>query len=107
MDLTSTVEQKVRVTLTPKTSSGNPATLDGTPIWEIVSGGATVQNISADGLSAEIVSEDTIGSSTWKVSADADLGAGVRTIEEGGTYTYTNAEAAALGATTEILPKNA
>lgn len=105
MDITSTVEQVVKVTIAPKTLSGNPATLDGKPEWSIPSGNATIRNISTDGLSAEIVSEDTIGSSTWKVTADADLGEGVRTIEEGGTYNYTNAEAAALGATTEVLPK--
>lgn len=94
--ITSTVEQKVPLTLDIKTEAGKPATVDGKPTWEITSGGATIEP-SEDGLSAFLVSEDTIGSSTWKVSADADLGAGVRTIEDGGTYNYTNAEAAALG----------
>lgn len=105
LDVTSTVEQKVPITLTPKTNAGKPAVLDGKPEWSITSGNATL-DVAEDGLSAFLVSEDTIGSSTWKVSADADLGAGVRTIEEGGTYTYTNAEAAAFGAVAgEAVPK--
>jgi hypothetical protein len=43
------------------------------------------------------VSEDTAGTSVIKVSADADLGAGIRPIEELINYTYSNPEAAALG----------
>lgn len=105
MNVTSTIEQKVKLTLAPKTDAGNPATLDGKPTWEILSGGATFENISEDGLTADLVSENTVGSSEYKVSADADLGAGVRTIEVIGTYTYTNAEASNLGLKSEVLPK--
>jgi hypothetical protein len=100
-DITCTVEQKVHVRLAPKTTAGNPATLDGKPTWEIISGNATIVP-DEDGLGAFLVSEDTIGTSTWKVSADADLGAGVRTIEDGGNFNYTNAEAAALGLTVDL-----
>jgi hypothetical protein len=105
LDITSTVEEKVHVRLSPVTAGGHPAVLDGTPTWEITSGNATIVP-DADGLGAFLVSEDTIGSSTWKVSADADLGDGIRTIEDGGTYTYTDAQAAALGLTAETaVPK--
>lgn len=105
LDITSTVEEKVHIKLAPVTSTGKPAILDGTPTWEITSGLATIVP-DADGLGAFVVSEDTIGSSTWKVTADADLGAGVLTIEEGGTYTYTDAQAAALGVTlSPAVPK--
>lgn len=100
LDITSTVEEKVHIKLNPTTAEGHPATLDGIPTWVITSGGATIVP-DTDGLGAFLVSEDTIGSSTWTVSADADLGQGVRTIQDGGTYTYTNAEAQALGVTAE------
>lgn len=97
MDITSTVEQKVHIQLAPKTAAGNPATLDGLPTWT-VDPPATVE-VDADGLGAFLISGDTVGSSNWSVSADGDLGSGVRTISEGGVYSYTDAEAAALGVT--------
>lgn len=96
LDITSTTEEKVYIKLNPVTSSGKPAVVDGLPVWEITSGSATIV-ADPDGLGAFIVSEDVIGSSVWKVTADADLGAGVKTIEEGGTYTYTDAQASNLG----------
>lgn len=106
MDITSTIEEKVHLRLTPKTAAGNPATLDGKPTWTITSGNATIEE-DEDGLGAFLVSEDTVGTSTYKVSADADLGEGVRTIEVEGSYNYTDAQASSLGLTAEpAVPKN-
>lgn len=105
LDITSTTEEKVHIKLNPTTALGKPAKLDGIPTWEITSGSAAVIP-DLDGLGAFLISGDTMGSSTWKVSADADLGEGVRTIEDGGVYSYTNAEAAALGLIAETaVPK--
>lgn len=100
MDLKSTVEQKQHVSIAPKTAAGKPATIDGLPTWEITEGGATLE-VDPDGLGAFVISEDVEGSSQWKVSADADLGEGVRTLEVGGTYTYGPAEANDLGVTAD------
>lgn len=99
LDITSTIEEKVHIKLAPKTATGKPATVDGIPVWK-VDAPATVE-VDADGLGAFLISGDTVGSSAWSVEADADLGEGVRTISEGGTYTYTDAQAAALGVTAE------
>lgn len=105
LDITSTIEEKVYIKLAPKTATGKPALLDGVPIWEITAGNATIVP-DADGLGAYIVSEDVIGFSEWSVTADADLGSGVVSIAEGGTYTYTDAQAAALGVTlSPAVPK--
>lgn len=105
LDVVSTTEEKVHIKIAPKTASGKPASLDGLAKWEITSGGATIVP-DEDGLGAFVVSEDTSGSSTWKVSGDADLGEGVVTIEDGGTYTYTNPQAAAFGASADpAVPK--
>ena len=93
-----TTTQKVKVTLSPTTESGNPATLDGVPEWTVESGDCTV-NPDEGGLSAYIVSGDGAGESIVKVTADADLGAGVRTIEDLVTVNVTSEEAAALGLT--------
>ena len=57
-------------------SRGNPAAVDGAPVWG--SSDDTVLSVvpAADGLSAEI---RTVGTGTARISgsADADLGAGV------------------------------
>jgi len=103
LDFVSDTDQKVPITLDPKTEGGHSATLDGAPVLSIVSGNATVQQATEEERAANpkfvgwVVSEDTAGSSEWKVTGDADLGAGVVPIEEGGTYTYSAAQAKNLG----------
>lgn len=82
LELTLTNEQKVNVTVTPKTQSGKPAKLDGKPTWEVTSGGATLA-VADDGLSADIISsDDDLSDSLVQISADADLGEGVETIAD-------------------------
>lgn len=96
MQITSTKEEKVYLKLSPVTAAGNPAAVDGIPVWETVSGDATLQ-VDEDGLGAFAVSGDTIGNSVIKVSVDGDLGEGVRTIEALIDYVVTDAGAAGLG----------
>ena len=72
MLVTITNEQKVEVTLAPVTEAGNAATVDGVPVWEVVSGDATLE-VAADGLSAFLVSGAADVTSQIKVTADADL----------------------------------
>jgi hypothetical protein len=98
LELAITSEEKIHVSLDPKTQSGKPATLDGTPTWEVISGNGTVV-ADENGLGAYLVSGDAVDTVVYRVSADADLGQGVRTIEDTITVTVTNAEAAALGLT--------
>jgi hypothetical protein len=93
-----TTTQKVKVTLAPTTESGNPATLDGEPQWTVESGDCTVEP-EEGGLSAYILAGGSAGESIVKVVADADLGAGVRHIEDLVTVNVTSEEAAALGLT--------
>lgn len=105
MDITSTIEEKVHLRLTPTTASGQPATVDGKPTWTIEEGNATLE-VDEDGLGAWLISADEVGESAYKVSADADLGEGVKNIEVIGKYTYTNAQAANLGLVAEpAVPK--
>lgn len=99
MQVTINNEQKFRVTLAPVTSSGKPALVEGEPGWSVESGDATVE-IEPGGMSAFIVSGN-LGNSVIKVSADADLGPGVRTLEDSIELTVTVAEAAALGLVVE------
>jgi hypothetical protein len=93
-----TNEQKVNVALTPKTDGGKPAKLDGAPAWSVVSGDSTLV-VAADGLSADLVSSDTPGDTTFLIDADADLGEGVENLQETITLTVSGANARNLGIT--------
>jgi len=90
--------QKVNVTLSPKTDSGKPAKLDGAPVWSVVSGDSTVVP-AADGLSADLISSDTPGDTTFLIDADADLGTGVEDLQETITLTVIGENAKNLGIT--------
>jgi len=102
LDLTLTTEQKQKVILAPTTAQGNPATLDGEPVWSVVSGAGTVQP-EPGGLSAFVLSSDAVDSipTVIQVDADADLGEGVTQIQDTINLVTTNAQAAALGLVTE------
>lgn len=67
-----TTEQKVLVTVTPKSASGNPAPVEGQPSWSVQQGDVIVEP-AADGLSATI-SAGLVGTSIVAINADADLG---------------------------------
>lgn len=96
MLITITNEQKVEVTLDPRTAAGNPATLDGTPTWTVTAGDATLE-VATDGLSAFLVSGAADVNSVIEVSADADLGEGVQTIVDTVDLAVVAASASALG----------
>lgn len=98
LELSITNEQKVKVTITPKTDAGKPAKLDGAPQWSVASGEAIVQP-SDDGLSADLVSSDNPGDSEILITADADLGSGVVTISDAITLHVLGASAKNLGLT--------
>lgn len=74
-----TNEEKVAPVIAPKTAAGNPATIDGTFALELVEGDVTFET-AEDGT--QYVVSGAEGTSKVKISADADLGEGVQTIEE-------------------------
>jgi len=102
--VTSNNEEKVVISLAPVTAAGNPAPLDGMPTWAVMSGDATLE-VSADGMSCTFISGVANVINEVSVTADADLGEGVRTISETIVYTVTPAEAATLGIASEVSPK--
>ena len=59
---------------------GNPASVDGAPVWSVSD--PTVLGIiaSADGFSADIIAIGPLGNSQVSVTADADLGSGVENV---------------------------
>lgn len=96
MLITITNEQKVQVTLQPLTAAGNPAILDGAPVWAVTEGDATLE-VAEDGLSAFLVSGAADVNSTIAVTADADLGEGVVALADTITLAVVAASASTLG----------
>ncbi len=72
--------QKVPLTCAFVDASGAPAVVDGIPTWSSSDPAiCEIINVSADGLSCE-ASSVAIGTAQVSVSADADMGAGVRAV---------------------------
>ena len=97
LNLAITNEEKINVTLNPVTAGGNPATVDGAPVWTVTEGDATLE-VAADGLSAYLIS-GAAGASTVTVTADADLGEGIVELSDVIALNVIPAGAAALGFT--------
>lgn len=111
LELACSNEGKRLVKLNPLTSTQKPATVDGIPVWSVVEGNGTVVP-SADGLSAFVVSQDTLDPdpalniTRYKVTADADKGAGVVEISDEVILHVLSAQATSLGLSAdEEVPK--
>lgn len=78
MAFTLTSSQKCTVSVAAVDAKGNPAQIDGAPVWTIESGADKLTLVpAADGLSAEVLAAGPVGDAQVKVTADADLGEGV------------------------------
>jgi len=88
-------EQKVNVVVKPVTLSGKPARVDGVPGWAVTNPSVASLQVAPDGLSADVFGVSP-GDATVMVSADADLGSGVREITGSLQVTVVEAEATAL-----------
>jgi len=75
-----TDEQKCSVSVAFKTDKGNPAPVDGVPVWASSNEATVVVTPAADGLSAELTTPGGLGVAQISVKADADLGAGTTEI---------------------------
>jgi hypothetical protein len=73
-------QQCVLGPVVPKSKGGNPAPIDGKPVWTVSDPTILTLTVTDDGLSATVVSTGKLGTSQVAVSADADLGEGVTTI---------------------------
>ena len=80
MALILTDEQKVQLTIQPVTAAGNPARVDGVPVWTVSDATVLTLEVAPDCLSAWATATGTLGASQVSVDADADLGEGVRDI---------------------------
>lgn len=98
VDVKLTTEQRVQVSVQPKTKAGKPADVDGDVAFTSDNPAVVIERI--DPKSAWINSPDSPGDSVIVVSADADLDAtGVQTIEDTVTIHVSNPLAESLGLT--------
>jgi hypothetical protein len=74
------ISDKVTLSIRLTDKFGNPASVDGAPVWSLINSELGILNVSEDGFSAVFVPVGTTGSCTVQVSCDADLGEGVKTI---------------------------
>lgn len=98
MLVTITNEEKVKMTLAPKTAAGNDAPVDGAPVWTVTSGDATVEP-AEDGLSCYLISGAANVNSTITVTADAKLGEEFQELTDTVDLAVVSAEASSLGLT--------
>lgn len=103
MDIINNQEQDVSVTLTPLTPKGKPGTVDGAPIYTVEAGDVTVEP-ATDGLSAKIITA-SLGPWIVKVTADVDMGAGIKPLVDVINGTTTPVETAALGLSASLVDK--
>ncbi len=90
-----TNSQQLTATIQPVDKKGQPAPIDGVPVW--ASSDETIITVvpSDDGLSAVVAAVGPLGDAKVAVSADADLGAGINTIF--GTLDVTITQGGAVG----------
>ena len=96
-DILITNEQEIDVTSTPHTASDRPATLDGPLRVSVLSGDSTFRQDASTPNMVTLVSSDTPGDTSFLVEGDADLGEGVRLIQDVVVLSVAGAEAEALG----------
>jgi hypothetical protein len=76
-----TTEEKVTgVTFSPTKKNGQPAQLDGRPTVTVESGNGTFDDAGGD--LPEFLSGDTSDTTVFRITGDADLGAGVVEISD-------------------------
>ncbi len=90
-----TNSQQLTATIQPVDKKGQPAPVDGIPVW--ASSDETIITVTpaADGLSAVVAAVGPLGVAKVSVTADADLGTGVASIF--GTLDVTITQGQAVG----------
>lgn len=96
MALTLTDLQKFTASVQPVDARGNPAAVEGAPQWAVSDESILAITPAEDGLSAVVVAAGPLGNAQVTVTADADLGEGVTTLQGILDVTVIASEAVAL-----------
>jgi hypothetical protein len=99
LGLACSTEQKVKVTAAPVTAGGRPARFDGALTVTVQSGDGTFTQDAAEPNSFFAVSGDAPGTTVYLIEADADLGAGVITLQDTVELEVAGVNAASFGLT--------
>jgi len=89
--------QEVDLSIAPKDAKGNPAAVEGAPVWASSDPTILTVEAAADGLSAVAKAVGPLGTAQVSVTADADLGEGVKSISGTMDFEVQAGEAVSLG----------
>lgn len=78
MSLILPIDRVVTLSIQPVDAAGNPAPVDGAPVWNVSDTGLVTVTPTEDGLSAVLVPTGALGNAQISVTADALLGEEVR-----------------------------
>lgn len=87
---------QVDVTLKITDGDGNPARIDGLPVWSLTDPAIVTLDVATDGLSARIKATGEEGLTQVSAEVDADRGEGVRTITAVGDIAVLGPEASVV-----------
>ena len=102
MALLLTDMQKVALSVTFTDAAGNPAVVDGAPVWASSDSSVLTVDSSVDGLSAVATAVGPLGQAQVSVTADADLGVGLTAIAGTLDVTVVASEAVSAGLTAGV-----
>lgn len=77
MPLMMNDNQQARLKIGPRSKRGNPAAIDGVPVWSVSDATILTVEPEADGLTAVCKARGPVGDAQVSVEADADLGVGI------------------------------
>jgi hypothetical protein len=75
--LKMTIDEQATVSIQPVDKDGNPAEVDGAPVWTVSNEGPISFEVAPDGLSA-LVKGENVGTCQLNLTGDADLGEGTK-----------------------------
>ena len=94
--ITMTNSQQASATIQPVDKKGQPAPVDGVPVWASSDETIITVESAADGLSAVVKAVGPLGAAKVSVTADADLGTGVTSIFGSLDVTITQGQAVGI-----------
>ena len=97
-ELALTTEYMVMASIAPVTPGGDPASVDGEPVWDVTSGEGSIAELTPPDPMKRWLSAEASGDVVFTVTADADMGAGVVTLADTFLLHFSNPMAAQLGA---------
>ncbi len=97
------INKKTTLSVVFKDVKGNPAKVDGVPVWLVDNDAVGAVTPAADGMSCVLASVGPIGSGTVSMQADVDMGPGIKPLVGIFEFMVTAGEAATVEITAGAL----